>query len=343
MSVLKVLSAAPAILSAQKSFRSNAAIGSTALNAKGLHRRRVALAAAMAARRRKALQSRIHPAEREAFDRDGIVVRENALPRDLFRELQRELASTPLPAWELRQGSAIDRTFPVPARPDGTAFGELSAFIRRNDVKDLIAYVAGRAGHTIAMLQTVAVTPEDGAADPQANFHADTFHSNAKFWLFLHDVPEQDGPFTYVPGSHILTPERLNWEDDQAKHWSSRGDEHHQAGSFRVHSDELSALGYGAPRTFPVKANTLVVADTFGFHRRTPSTRPTTRTALYGMSRRDPFMPWNGLDFYDMPPLRGRAFRIHLAMEDRRAAQGKGVTYHNVGPQIAMLSAPSAG
>ncbi|MEM8662774.1 MAG: phytanoyl-CoA dioxygenase family protein [Pseudomonadota bacterium] len=338
MSVVRVIRHAPAIISMEKSFRRNPAIGSPTLNAMGLHRRRVAAAAAMATRRRRALAGHINAVERATFDRAGIVVRENALPDDLFQQLRDELASRPLPAWELRQGNAIDRTFPLPPKTDGTAFGELATFLRRADVRALIAYAAGRAGHTISMLQTVAVSPDDGEADPQANFHADTFHSNSKFWLFLHDVGEDDGPFSYAPGSHILTPERLAWEHAQAQVAAGEADKHHAAGSFRLPEAELPMLGYGKVESFPVKANTLVVADTYGFHRRTPSRRPTVRTSLYGVLRRNPFVPWNGLDGYDLPYLRTRTMATHLAMQDRRAKAGKSIVYHNEG--VILAEAP---
>lgn len=336
MSTLAVIRHLPAILTAEKSFRRNPAIGSPALNARGLHRRRVQFANAMATRRRAAIAPGVRPEERAAFDRDGIVVRENALPQDLFERLVTELSNDPRPAWEFQQGRAVDRTFPLPPKPDGTAISELPAFARRPDVNSLIAYAAGRTGHMLQIMQSVRVLADEAEADPQSNFHADTFHANAKFWLFLHDVEDEDGPFAYVPGSHVLTPQRLAWEDDHARHWTERGDKHHKAGSFRVHADELADLGYGAPRTFPVKANTLVVADTFGFHRRTPAQRQSMRTAFYGRSRRNPFMPWNGLDPLDLPHVRGRSYHWYLASQDRKAKRGKKADYQFVGPKLVM-------
>lgn len=334
-SLFRVALAAPAILTAEKSFRRNAAIGSAALNARGLHRRRVALAAALSARRRAALAPLIDPNERAAFDRDGFVVRPDAIDADLLARLQDDVATRARRAWDVRQGSAVDRVAPLPARDDGSALFALTGFLRRPDVRHLVGYAAGRSGHIIPMLQTILVAPNHGVDDPQANLHADTFHPTAKFWLFLHDVGPEDGPFAYVPGSHRLTPERLRWEHECAVTASSAADRHHAAGSFRLSEDALPGLGYGSPRTLPVRAGTLVVADTYGFHRRTPSTRPTTRTALYGILRRNPFIPWNGLDGLDLPVLRDRTFRIHLAMQDLRARNGKPVVYHAAGTVLA--------
>jgi hypothetical protein len=331
VSVFRLVLSAPAILTAEKSFRRNPAIGSPALNARGLHRRRVALAAAMAARRRAALAPLLDPAERAAFDRDGFVIRDSAIPRDLLVRLQHEIATVPRRSWELRQGETVARFAPLPAREDGSAVRALAHFVRSADIRTLVGYAGGRTGHLLAMLQTVIVTPGTGEPDPQANLHADTFHPTAKLWLFLHDVGEEDGPFAYAPGSHRLTPERLDWEHEAAISATASGDRHHAAGSFRLADADLARLGYAACRTFPVSAGTLVVADTYGFHRRTPSHRPTARTALYGVLRRNPFVPWNGGDLMDLPLVRDRTMAVHLALEDRRARAGKAVVYRAAG------------
>lgn len=330
------------IFSAEKSFRRNKVIGSRALNAQGLHRERVAAAARLSEKRRAALVDHVDPAERAAFDRDGFVIRHNALPEDHHKALLDELARIPRPAWEMRQSDTVTRVMPLPADNDGSAAAHLHRFLRRPDVRSLVGYVGGHTGHILPMLQTVIATPSEGGEDPQANLHADTFHPTAKLWLFLHDVEEEDGPFSYAPGSHRLTPERLEWEHHMSMEAAGDTDPHHSAGSFRLAENALESLGYGPVKTFPVPANTLVVADTYGFHRRTPSRRPTVRTSLYGIVRRNPFLPWNGLDPLDLPFLRTRTQQIYLSSQDRRKTAGKAVVYHNVGKVLAGDSATSA-
>ncbi|WMS41724.1 phytanoyl-CoA dioxygenase family protein [Acuticoccus sp. MNP-M23] len=278
---------------------------------------------------------RIDPAERAAFDRDGYVIRRNALPPELLDAVRNEIATVPRPVWQMRQGQTVNRVIPLPPRNDGSAIAALARWARSPSVRDLVGYAAGRSGHIVTSLQTVAVDPAAGDADPQADLHADTFHPTAKFWLFLNKVGPEDGPFSYVPGSHILTPERLAWEHEEARNAATKGNRHHAAGSFRLPESELSALGYGPLQMFPVEGNTLVVADTYGFHKRTPSQVSTIRTSLYGVLRRNPFVPWNGLDALDLPVLRHRTMRTHLAMEDRRAKTGKPIVYENAGVILA--------
>jgi hypothetical protein len=67
-------------------------------------------------------------------------------------------------------------------------------------------------------------------------------------------------------------------------------------GSFRIGADELPALGLPPPLALPVAANTLIVADTFGFHARARSARRSVRVEVWAVGPRNPFLPWTRLD-----------------------------------------------
>ena len=136
---------------------------------------------------------------------------------------------------------------------------------------------------------------EQDNPDIQKVLHKDTFHSSLKFWYFLEDVNEEDGPFVYVPGSHKVNAKRLKWEHHQALvACGQRKDPHSlnsdRGGSFRLHETELAQMGLPEPLSMPVSANTLIVADTFGFHRRGDAITNTQRLALYGWRRPWPFL-----------------------------------------------------
>ena len=109
------------------------------------------------------------------------------------------------------------------------------------------------------------------------------------------DVAEDAGPFTYVPGSHRLTAERLAWERRMSLAARHSSNAEIRQGSFRIDPAELPSLGLPQPRGFAVPANTLIVADTFGFHARGPSTRPSLRVEIWAYGRRSPFLPWAAL------------------------------------------------
>ena len=81
---------------------------------------------------------------------------------------------------------------------------------------------------------------------------------------------------------------------------------------------------HAPPLAIAVPANTLVVADTFGFHARGPSARPTTRVEIWAMGRRNPFLPWAGLDPWTLPALGLRKPLVYWKSVDLLARFGLG-------------------
>ncbi|MEX2518008.1 MAG: phytanoyl-CoA dioxygenase family protein [Paracoccaceae bacterium] len=314
MTPFRAIGWAAGVFGSEKSFLANPIIGSRRLNEMGLHRTRVAAAARMAQFRRSLL-SDVPAEDRANYDRDGFVIKENYLPADIFERVREEVFKQRHPAREMRQGQTVTRMIPLTqgARqrmPESVRAAQDPALNR------LVGYVAGRTGAPIHFVQTVIAEPQKGPADPQTALHADTFHSTSKFWLFLHDVTLEDGPFMFAPGSHRLTPERLAWEHEQSLSAREAKRAHHSFGSFRVSAAEMDRFGYRQPQPVPVKANTLVVADTYGFHARTPSRKATVRVELHGHMRRNPFTPWNGLDVQGLPGVKGRQMDIYFAWLD---------------------------
>ncbi|MEM8838687.1 MAG: phytanoyl-CoA dioxygenase [Pseudomonadota bacterium] len=299
---LRAVLAVPGVLSKEKSFRRNPIIGSERLNKWGLHRKRVKAAANLAAMRRKRMSHKIDPQDRAFFDENGFFFKTDFLPQETLEALKKEVFGRPIHVREMTQGQAITRITPLAGSGMATGVG----IATDPSIRNYMSYAAGRAGEPIICLESIVVNSAISASDPQTMLHSDTFHSTSKMWLFLNDVGEEDGPFAYSPGSNRLTEERINWEYEQSLTAVADNKSHHSDGSFRIDEARLSDLGYQKPRRMTVKANTLVVADTYGFHRRSASTRPTTRVEVYGYLRRNPFMPWNDLDPAGFPGLRGR-------------------------------------
>ena len=90
-------------------------------------------------------------------------------------------------------------------------------FLHSAKWRNLLNYVASFKVQPISYLQVIFSHVRKAKADPQTNLHSDTFHPSAKAWLFLEDVAEDEGPFVYVPGSHLLNPARLNWEQQKSE------------------------------------------------------------------------------------------------------------------------------
>ena len=198
-------------------------------------------------------------------------------------------------------------------------------------LREMIHFAASYGGEPSFVINVIIADTPKKENDPQTDLHSDTFHATAKAWLFLHDVGLDDGAFNYVPKSHILTPERLQWEYEQSLTARSDSRAHHSLGSFRVTHSELERFGY-VVKTFSVKANTLVIADTRGFHSRTLSNKHTTRVSLDAYLRRNPFLPWTGIDIFSLPFLKYRSMDMYLAYLDLLEHQlGKKTVWRNVG------------
>jgi hypothetical protein len=307
-----------------KSFRDNPILGSPTLNAWGLHAARRRIADRLAQRRRRNLAAPVPAAERAQFDRLGYFIRRDALNATDFAALRREVEACRLPAREMRQGRTVTRRIGL----DDAWIADMPAtrgFVKDPAIRALIHYAASYAGEPTFAVQTIIADPGRHEPDPQTVFHSDTFHPTAKAWFFLADVGEGDGPFAYVPGSHRLTEKRLSWERRQSLDARNSGDQMHGEGSFRVDEADLAALDLPAPVRMAVPANTLIIADTSGFHARTASPNPTCRVEIYATLRRTPFLPWTGAHTLALPPIAGRHDRLEAGMEQfiERAGLGR--------------------
>jgi hypothetical protein len=165
-------------------------------------------------------------------------------------------------------------------------------------------------------IQSILTHRHDAPPDPQTSLHADTFYPAMKAWLFVEDVTADAGPFTYVPGSHQLTPDRLAWERERSLMVRDGEDRLSARGSFRVERQELTAMGLPQPIAFAVPANTLIVADTFGFHARGMAHARSTRIELWAYGRHNPFRPYTGLDFWNLIGLRDWRIPIRWKARD---------------------------
>ncbi len=294
-----------ALATGAKNFQRNKIIGSHRLNRRGLHVSRVRMAHALAGLRRARLAAAIASQEREAFDRDGFVERREVLPPDHFAELRAAILDLKAPAREMVQGDTITRRIAI----------DMHVLAKVPHLRDLLAspawrglmhYAGSFASEPLYYIQTIIPRFRDAPPDPQTDLHADTFHPTMKAWYFLNDVPIEEGPFTYVPGSHRLTPERLEWEYAMSLQASDAANRYSARGSLRIAAAELAGLDLPPARAFAVPANTLVAGDTFGFHARGLAARPAARLEIFAYSRRNPFLPWAGLDPLSLPGIAER-------------------------------------
>ena len=294
------------VFSQEKFFARNPVIGNRWLNEHGLHTARVAVACRLAEARRRRLARLISAEDRRQLDRDGYIVKRDFLPPDVFADLVAQIRALRAPAREIAEGDTITRHIAL----DPTALDRVPAARRLLEVpqyRNLLRYAGSSAAAPMVYIQTVLAGAIAGPPDPQRDLHTDTFHPTVKAWLFLTDVEPDAMPFVYVPGSHRLTPQRLAWERAMsiaASRPAREAPRQLEQSLIRAISPAiLPELGLPPPQAISAPANSLIVADTFGFHARGPSAQPTTRVEIWALGRRNPFMPWTGLDPWSIAAL----------------------------------------
>jgi hypothetical protein len=318
------------VVTTAKSFRDNPVLGSRVGNRLGLHAARYVAAHAITGLRRLALAWLVPSSLRRRFAADGFLVIPDFLPPQEFAALQAELQRLPGEARVCVQGdtATLMKLLDGEARrqlPRCRAAVESRAFVRA------AMYCGAKLRPPLAFVHCVRNHAVAGGADPQRTFHSDTFHSAMKAWLFVDDVDARNGPFTYVPGSHRLTWARLKWEYAQSLAASRAENRYASRGSLRIAETDLAALGLPAPVSFAVPANTLVIADTHGFHRRGEAAERSRRLALYASLRANPFNPLPGFGGFLWRRLESAGLKLSWQVADRRAARrGVRASWHAV-------------
>jgi hypothetical protein len=311
----------------EKFFARNPVIGNRWLNEHGLHTARVVAACRLAATRRRRLARLIAAEDRERFDRDGFIVKRDFLPPAVFADLTAQIRALRAPAREMTEGDTITRHIALdPAVLDRVPAAR--RLLEMPEYRNLIRYAGSSAAAPMVYIQTVLSQAVEGAPDPQRELHTDTFHPTVKAWLFLTDVTADAMPFVYVPGSHRLTPQRLLWERRMSIRASRQPHDSYRQTQERltraISVAELPELGLPEPQRISAPANTLVVADTFGFHARGPSTQSTTRVEIWAFGRRNPFLPWTGLDPWSVDALGLRKPLLYWKSVDLMESAGLG-------------------
>jgi len=289
-------------------FRKNPVLGSRLLNRLGLHVIRVVLAYGATHVRWFTLKHLVPESERRAFHRDGFLVIEDFLPQPMFDALAKDARQYQGRGLQQMQGDTL--TQHVFLDTEGLlALPSAQAVIDHARFRDLLKYTGSHSAMPYLFLQRIVNGFADAGHDPQKDLHKDTFHPTMKAWLFLDDVDADSAPFTYVPGSHQLTMSRLRWEYSMSLDAARSSNGHTANGAFRLSREDLGAMGLPAPKAIAAKKNTLVLANTVGFHCRGKAKGRVTRLELWAYSRKNPFLLWPGFDSRTVQRIEGNIVR----------------------------------
>ena len=294
-----------AIVSNEKGF-GHPVIGSPRLNRLGLHGVRVR-GANLCSRVRRLMAPAPDPTLRAALWRNGLVVIENVLAPGEFERARSEFEAR-LQAHEREQPRPEVRSrgfgprLTNPAGFDRADGGSLNRFVRIDERCPTLRSAFGPGSALLRRLHAlsgVAAAPDafwlyqlvhgDQAANPdlQRDVHCDTFHDTFKAWYYFEAVTEADGPLMYAPGTHRSDAARHAWERRRILLGKVR------SSAFRAGARDLREMGIAPLRPVLAPANSLVLANTRGFHCRGLAPGGTVRQGLYAGLRPHAFGLWS--------------------------------------------------
>ena len=315
-----------------KSFVGNPVIGSRLLNSLGLHTIRVLLARAITWFRWLVLSPLVPRDLRRAIHADGFAIMPNFVDEDEIKALRSEIKLHQDETRQMVQGNTATQRIlldnaSLANKPHLSTLCGDKRFLRP------LKYASAKLSPPLLYVQRIRNGFREAGTDPQKTMHADTFHPTMKAWLFLEDVTPEKGPFTYVKGSHKLTPARLKWEYQRSRAAARNPDGYSEKGSFRASPDDLKAMHLPDPSGACVKAGTLVIANTNGFHGRGQSADNQSRLEIWAYSRPSPFNPLPGLPFNFIGEIQSAILKAYWRRKDRIAkARNSRASWHLIEP-----------
>ncbi|UTW54883.1 phytanoyl-CoA dioxygenase family protein [Kordiimonas sp. SCSIO 12610] len=303
-----------------KSFKANPIIGSRLLNILGLHILRVVLAHIAAHIRWFFLKPMMDEDEREAYHRDGFVLVPDFIDEETIQAITDKFDAMDVHPRQMVQGNTYTQRILLDDKVLQQS-SPLSEVVNDSRLQDRLFYTGAKWHRPLMYIQRIRNGFVDGKKDPQKTMHSDTFHPTMKAWLFLQDVEQKHGPFTYVKGSHRLSLKRLKWEYRRSIQAGNISDGYSEKGSFRADAQDLEEMELAAPKGITVKAGTLVIANTNGFHGRGQANDGESRIEIWAYSRHNPFNILPGFGSKLMANIEQWGLQQFWLYKDRQAAK----------------------
>jgi hypothetical protein len=253
---------------------------------KGIYPYRAILSERTVEYRRKKLGYDKHPHFNE-WDKNGCVIIENFLPQNDFINIQNYLNKNKT------SGQSID-------------FSQNQNFI---DITKMCLATPENQGYHPSLGSEHIIHYSN---DDQVNLHSDIYHPNLKIWLYINDCNLENGPYSFVFGSHKKTNKMLEFIHKQGLIWNV-GPSHpdffkYNSSSTAIGSprilrsenctnnninqinEELHQLNLPPVTIIEAKQNTIIFTDTTGFHARGYATPGAERYSLRNAFRINPFI-----------------------------------------------------
>lgn len=179
---------------------------------------------------------------------------------------------------------AIDHDY-VTIMPEDSDYPMIRQHLFKNErLLGLIREISGLRDvpEPSAYMDRMYLSNRDMSGDPQTELHEDIFCHDWRAWFTINAWTLENAAFTYVPGSHHLSVSRLALE-----YWNSVTNTR-DGGSWRVGPRAKRWLRI-EPRSITCPENSLVLANTGGYHARGVFQQGHIREAVQLIFR---FNPW---------------------------------------------------
>ena len=229
--------------------------------------------------------------------KDGIVVIPNFLPDEEFKNLKSEFdnnISSSEKVETVRKGSMQVNIREVD-KNEYEKFPAMKKFARNKQLIRLISVGEGiKVVDELKKFNLEKTIFGDPNKDIDANvpFHADIHFHSHKVLFYMSDVTEEGGPFTYCKNSHLNNLSRLWFEFKRGQ----LKDAHIEGWRIQQHLDKKFFNNYfrklkNKEYKVACPANTLVIANVHGFHKRGESISGVERSLIRIPLRYNPLGP----------------------------------------------------
>ena len=229
--------------------------------------------------------------------KDGIVVIPNFLPDEEFKNLKSEFDNNIANSEKVeivRKGSTQVNIREVD-KNEYEKFPAMKKFARNKQLIRLISVGEGiKVVDELKKFNLEKTIFGDPNKDIDANvpFHADIHFHSHKVLFYMSDVTEEGGPFTYCKNSHLNNLSRLWFEFKRGQ----LKDAHIEGWRIQQHLDKKFFNDYfrklkNKEYKVACPANTLVIANVHGFHKRGESISGVERSLIRIPLRYNPLGP----------------------------------------------------
>ena len=253
--------------------------GSLRANRLGLQLARIAAVNTAFRLRRRTVDEDIRPYV-EAYERDGVLLIQDFLPADMFEQVREECRAAH-EAGQFRSECVEDNSLleeSLVLKKPKQMPKTWEALAHHEWLLRLVSAVTRLPPPKEIELEVSFMTKTPDAPQPKklvgTNYlHADTHYPSTKAWLFLDDIDEENGAFVYAKRTHRMTPARLVYEYGAAVRVAKA--ERDGTMSVTVPATIVRAPTPGQSKAMKIaevayggKANTLLVGNVGGFHKR---------------------------------------------------------------------------